>query len=279
MVSYILYLTGAALVRVFPRRIAKGIAAAIAFTFFVSRPAIRKNVRRNFQAMGIRVRSTFAVFYHFSHAVTDFLRLTFMAPDQLESICNLGGREHLDTALREGRGVILVAPHLGPWELAGAYLPAIGYRLNTVALEHPSRRVTQFFASVRRRWRLTDHPLHASAGELIRTLGRGELVVLLIDRNYSKRGLPLHLFGTEAILPAGHVVLSLRSGAPLVPCCCYYGADERIEIVVGERVATREGATESEIADACLARIEAFIRAHPDQWFAFDNIWPEESDV
>ena len=279
MVSYILYLIGAGLVRLFPRHIAKGIAAVIAFTFFVSRPAIRRNVRRNFGSMERRVRSTFTVFYHFSHAATDFLRLSFMTPEQLQSICTLTGKEHLDEALKEGRGAILFAPHLGPWELAGAYLPTIGYRLNTVAVEHPSRRVTRLFSGVRRRWGLVDYPLRACAGELVRALGKGEIAVLLIDRNFSKRGLRHRFLGAEAIVPTGHVVLSLRSGAPLLPCCCYYRGDERVEIVIGERVRTHEPATAVELADACLARIEDFVRAYPDQWFAFDNLWPEDVHV
>jgi lauroyl/myristoyl acyltransferase len=278
MVSYLLYLTGAAAVRILPRRIAKGVAAVIAFIFFLSRPATRQNVRRNFREMGIVAPRTFSVFYRFSHAVIDFLRLSFMSPEQLKSICTVAGKEHLDEALRGGKGAILVAPHVGPWELAGAFLPTMGYRLHTVALEHPSHRVTGFFTAVRRRWGLADYPLHSCASELVRVLGAGELVVLLIDRNYSKHGMRFRLLGAEAILPVGHVVLSLRSGAPLVPCCCSYMADERIEIVIGSRIATAQDATESEIAAACLAHIEEFIRAHPDQWFAFDNIWPEGND-
>ena len=279
MVSYILYRVGAALARLFPRRIAKGVAAVVAFSFFVCRPGIRANVARNFRAMGMRLRSTFPVFYHFSHAVTDFLRLSFMAPEELASICRIEGREHLDDALRAGRGAILFAPHLGPWELAGAYLPTLGYRLNTVAHEHPSDRVTRFFSAVRRRWGLTDFPVRWSARELVGALARGEIVVLLVDRSYGRGGVKLRFFGTETVVPVAHVVLSRRSGAPLVPCCCYYVARERIVVSIGEPITPSEHVSEMDAASACLERIEASVRAHADQWFAFDNLWLEENDA
>jgi lauroyl/myristoyl acyltransferase len=279
MVSYTLYVTGAALVRVLPRRFAKGVAAAIAFTFFITRPRVRRNVRRNFDALGLKTRSIFPVFHNFSHAVTDFLRLSCMTRDQMKSMCVLTGREHLDAAADGGRGVILFAPHLGPWEIAGAYLTTIGYPLNTVALEHPSARVTRFFSGLRRGWGLIDYPLRSCAGELVRALARGEHVVLLIDRNFSGRGARLDFLEAQAVLPVGHVVLSLRTGAPLVPCCCFYRPDGKIEVVIGEAIRPGANPGTSEVACSCLESVESFIRAHPEQWFAFDNLWREDSDA
>jgi lauroyl/myristoyl acyltransferase len=279
MISYALYAAGAALVRVMPRRFAKGVAAAIAFSFFITRPGVRRNVRRNFAALGLQPKSIFPVFHNFSHAVTDFLRLSCMSREQMKAMCTLTGREHLEAATEGGRGVVLFAPHLGPWEIAGAYLTTIGYPLNTVALEHPSRRVTRFFSGLRRAWGLIDYPLHSCAGELVRALERGESVVLLIDRNFSRRGKQLAFLGTKAVLPVGHVVLALRTGAPLVPCSCFYRPDGTIEIAIGEPIPGAENPSTTEVACACLARVEPFIRAHPEQWFAFDNLWGEGSDA
>jgi lauroyl/myristoyl acyltransferase len=277
MISYILYRTASALAGILPHAHSTRIAAAVAFLFYAFRPAIRKNVRVNFERLGERPRSTFPVFRNFSRAVTDLLRLSHMSRDELMVLCSVRGIDNLDRALEKGKGAILIAPHLGPWEIAGARISSLGYAMNTVALEHPSARVTRFFSAIRRTWGFSDYPLRSCAVGLMKALGRGESVVLLVDRNFSNRGMPLRFFGSDVLLPDGHVTLALRSGAPLLPSCSYYTAEGTIEVVIGAEIHPEgSGASAAAIGNACLARIEEFIRSHPDQWFAFDHLWREE---
>jgi len=280
MISYILYCTASALVRILPRGIAKRTATSIAFLFYVARPKIRRNIRTNYEKLGIPARSTFPVFRNFARAVTDFLRLSFMKGDQLRAFCGVRGLENLERALKDGAGAILFAPHLGPWEVAGASLANLGYKMHTVALEHPSGLVTRFFSKKRKGWGFNDYPARTFGAGLLKALGRGELVVLLVDRNFSHRGIRLCFLGSEVLLPDGHVVLSIRTGAPLLPCCCFYTASGKIEVAIGEPLlAHRDGASAADIAKSCLVKIEELVRAHPEQWFVFDHLWEEPSHV
>lgn len=194
----------------------------------------------------------------------------------LQEICRIRGREKLDDALQMGRGAILFAPHLGPWEVAGACLASFGYHIHTVALEHPSPRVTRFFTLRRAAWKIRDYLPGECTGKLLRALREGEVVVLLIDRNFSMGGIKLKFFGRDTALPGGHIVLARRTGAPLLPCCCYYDDSGGIGGVIGEALEF-SGGTESdeEIGNACLSEVEKYIIAHPEQWFAFDHLWPE----
>jgi lauroyl/myristoyl acyltransferase len=280
MISYLLYRTASALAAIVPRPYSTKIAETIALLFFACRPAIRGNVRVNYERLGCSRARTYRVFRNFSLAVTDLLRLSHMSPEKLRGTASARGLEHLDRALRKGKGAILVAPHLGPWEIAGAYLSSSGYPLHTVALEHPSGRVTSFFSRIRKRWGFRDYPPGSSASGLMKALRGGEPVVLLIDRNFSRRGMRLSFFGRDTLLPDGHIALSLRSGAPLLPSCAYYGEGGAITIVIGEEIPPpAPGAPPEALGRACLERMEEFIRAHPDQWFAFDHVWQEERDA
>jgi KDO2-lipid IV(A) lauroyltransferase len=277
MISYILYRTASSLAGSLPQALCTRIAAGVAFLFYTFRPAIRKNVRTNFEKLGLRPKSTFPVFRNFSRAVTDLLRLSRMSRDELMALCRASGIENLNLALKKGRGAILFAPHLGSWELAGAYMSCLGYRMNTVALEHPSRRVTRFLSEIRNAWGVRDYSSRSCGTALMRALGRGETIVLLVDRSFSQRGMRLRFLDTDVLLPDGHVTLSLRSGAPLLPCCSCYTPDGRIEIVVGEEVRVpNSGDSRAAIARACLEKIEEFVRSHPEQWFAFDHLWEAE---
>jgi lauroyl/myristoyl acyltransferase len=277
MISYLLYRTASALAGSLPQALCMRIAAVFAFLFFAFRPEIRKNVRANFERLGMRPKSTFPVFRNFSRAVTDLLRLSHMDRDELITLCRTRDIENLDIALKKGKGAILFAPHLGPWDLAGACMSCLGYRMHTVALEHPSARVTRFLSEIRNAWGFRDYSSRSCGSALMRALGKGETIVLLIDRGFSRRGMRMRFLDTDVFLPDGHITLSLRSGAPLVPCCSWYAPDGRIEIVFGEEIRIpNSGDSRAAIARECMKRIEEFVRSHPDQWFAFDHLWGAE---
>ena len=276
MISYLLYRSASMLLRIIPARIAYPLASAISLLFYAARPRIRGNVGRNCARLGLERGSTWPVFRNFSRAVADFLRLPHLRRDDLASRCVIRGAEHLDRALAAGRGAILFAPHLGPWALAGARLTDLGYRISTVALEHPSSRVTRYFSELRAAWGVVDYPSHSCAESFMQALAAGRPIVLLVDRNFSKRGVRIPFLGEETLMPRGHAVLSIRSGAPLLPCCSYYAGGNRIEAVIGPPVDAGDPPRSVEaVAQACLERVEEFLRAHPDQWFAFDHVWKD----
>ena len=66
------------------------------------------------------------------------------------------------------------------------------------------------------------------------------LVPLLADRDLSRRGIDVRLFGEAARMPAGPAALALRTGAALVPTSLWYEGtepDHRIVIRFHDEVA------------------------------------------
>jgi len=278
MVSYYLYLIASFGVRRIPRSISMKIASVIAFFFYICRPTIRKNVKRNMKALGTHGNGTFDVFRYFSRTIVDFLSLDPDDTPTLHRLCYIEGLEHIDDALECGNGAILFAPHQGPWEVAGAFLSSKGYRIHSVALDHPSAHVTRFFSKCRKAWGIADYPPGEGIVRLLEALRANEIVVLLIDRKFSTKGIPLTFLGRHVRLPQGHVKLSKRTGAPLIPCCCHYTKNGAIEAIIDKPLYDSD-ASVREVAEECLARIETFLRDRPEQWFAFDHLWPEDDDV
>jgi KDO2-lipid IV(A) lauroyltransferase len=277
MVSYYLYLLTAYCLRHFPRAVSEALTRVITFFFFLSRKKIRNNVRNNLEILCVDHCRPYTVFHNFSRTITDFLALSPDRSQELDQRCEIRGIENLDTALEKGRGVILFSAHHGPWEYSGACLSSKGYRLNTIAREHPSARVTEFFSSRRSAWGIKVYPTGERVGRLIEALRKGEIVVLLIDRRFSTKGVQLDFLGRKVSLPWGHVILSQRTGAALLPCCCYYEDSGSVSITIGCPVESR-GTSIRQIAQECINRIEDHIRAKPEQWFAFDHLWPEVRD-
>src|SRR5438132_13003198 len=72
-------------------------------------------------------------FQNYGRMLIDFLVLGDLSRDEVIERMSVDGREHLDAALAGGRGVIMAAPHMGSWDMSGAYAAATGYRIWTVA--------------------------------------------------------------------------------------------------------------------------------------------------
>ncbi len=277
MISYYLYLFAACGLRHLPRPVSMALTRVVTFLFFLFRREIRNNVKMNLERLCVDHCSPYAVFHNFSRTITDFLTLNPDLPDELDGRCEIVGIENLDAALEKGRGAILFSAHQGPWEVSGAFLSSKGYRINTIAREHPSRQVTEFFSQRRRAWGMQVYSTGEGVGKLIEALRRGDMVVLLIDRRFSTKGMPLDFLGRRVLLPQGHVTISKRTGAPLLPSFCFYEDSGSIKIDIGGPIEL-EGASIKDRAQECIGLIESHIRAKPEQWFAFDHLWPEVQD-
>jgi KDO2-lipid IV(A) lauroyltransferase len=132
-------------------------------------------------------------------------------------ITKVSGEEVLDAALAAGRGVIVVMPHIGSWELAGNY---VAVRHPITGLYRPPRVREMEAIYSRARTRLGAKVVPAGAGgvrALHRALQAGEAVALLPDQDPGRGAgvfVPFfgHLANTSTLLPR----LAARSGAPVV---------------------------------------------------------------
>src|SRR5438874_11037343 len=112
------------------------------------------------------------------------------------------GESCLADAQRDHRGIIIVLPHAGSWDVAAAYAQAYGLQLNIVT---ESNLLTELVAGSRTGHGVTLVPRDQSLRALLRALARDECVVLLGDM--ARKGL------ATAVEP----LLSHPAPFPLVP--------------------------------------------------------------
>ncbi len=271
---------GARLARYLPEDLARSLTRLIARGQYQLRIDSRRNVRSNLRiAMGGDASeaeletATRNVFSNFGKSIYCFLRVGRMTPGELRARCDYGGIDVVTAKLCEKGGFIIVGPHVGPWEMAGAFLSALGLRVHTVALDHPSARVTGFFEERRRSMGLVCHPVGGSFPALSAALEKGSCVALLIDRTYGRGGKPSTMFGRSVVLPAGHAVLAVRCGVPVLSAVCVFGPGERFKFVYGgpyyPDLTLGEDDRAEDLHRRCRDDMERFIGEYPDQWFHF----------
>ena len=120
-------------------------------------------------------------------------------------------------------------------------------------------------------------PLTGGQNDLFTTLAarlrEPRLVPLLADRDLSRRGVDVRLFGEATRMPAGPAALAVRTGAALLPTSLWYEGvepDHRIVIRFHEEVKLAESLRGTErvaaLTQAVADELGTAIAAHPQDW-------------
>lgn len=135
-------------------------------------------------------------------------------------------------------GAIVLLPHCGNWDIAGAWACASGMPVSTVA-EQLAAEEFKLFLDVRTKlgFKVYSHKQTRSIVDLISDAKAGRLVCLVADRKMSAKGVDTlwHCPGgdQQIMLAAGGAVIAQRIEAPIFPTYTYYqGA--KMRIVIGE---------------------------------------------
>ncbi|MFN8515167.1 MAG: lysophospholipid acyltransferase family protein [Chloroflexia bacterium] len=220
-------------------------------------------------------------FRNYAKSLFDFFRQASVDPDLYEADAVITGFNYVDDALAQGRGVIVVTPHFGNWDLAGGLVAARGYPFAALADTFSPPEVDELVRGMRARLGLGSIPL--SSGTLRRTLAmlrRNQIIAFLSDGPQPEGGVEVSFFGQPALLPGGPARFALRSGAPML-----FG-------YVGRRPGDRtffggftplaahtptgdEAADVRALTQQWVTMLEDLLRQHPDQWYMFRRMWPE----
>jgi lauroyl/myristoyl acyltransferase len=207
----------------------------------------------------------------------DAFRLPDWTKDRIVSRVRVMGEDNMRAPLAEGRGVVAALPHMANWDHGGAWACLTGAPVSTVVERLRPEQVYERFLAFREGLGMEILPLTGGQNDVFTTLAarlrEPRLVPLLADRDLSRRGVDVRLFGDATRMPAGPAVLALRTGAALVPTSLWYeGVEPEHRIVIrfhdevtppgrmrgADRVAALTQAVADELGPA--------IADHPQDW-------------
>lgn len=190
----------------------------------------------------------------------------------------LEGVEHLNSALAAGRGVVVVLPHTGNWDMAGLWFARRHGSFSTVVERLAPEGLYQRFVAYRASLGFDIIPLTGSGNptlQLLHRLRAGGVVCLLADRDLTGAGVSVEFFGGAARMPLGPARLAAATGAPLLAVGCWFTPQSwairfHPSIPVPDRSMARQ-ATQA-MAD-CFA---TDIAAHPQDWHMLQPLWIDD---
>ena len=207
--------------------------------------------------------------------------LRTMPPDEVDHRFTVEGRQHIDRALEDGHGAVLALPHMGNWDAAGHWLCLQGYKMVAVAEELSPRSVFELFLRHRRALGMGIVPLSKgrNVGEtLVRLLRENHIITLVADRDLTRRGVEVEMFGATRLLPAGPAYLALATGAPL-SVCAVFTTDQGWHCKIGSPVRIeRTGDMRRDVTaltKVIAAGFERYISETPADWHMFQPAWDD----
>ena len=195
--------------------------------------------------------------------------------DTMASVGEVSGIDHLEAALEKGRGALLASGHFGNWELMGLMLGLAGKPLHVVARRLRDLEADEVLRSLRTR--TGNHVLYKDEAVrgAIRALRSGGSVAVLIDQNTLRAWATFvpffeRLAATTKLLAQLH----LRTGAPILPSFAVpHGDRYRFVIEPALDVAGDGPDAVNCITAAATARVERYVRRHPEAWLWIHDRW------
>ncbi len=244
------------------------------------RRIVRTNLRLAFPEWSPKkIRGTSKrIFQNIGATVVEILQLASYSKQDVIARTRLVGEDHLQRALAENKGLIVVSAHLGNWELGMQYGACLLDRpILGVAKKIQPQVINQWLHKLRTRFGTSIIYKKGALPDMRQALRRDEVVLLLVDQSRRKEGVDVNFFGHRVPATPAAAFLGLRCKSPVLPIFCIREASGQLTIHVEEPIVTKSSgdlradvqANTQLITDA----VEQMIRRYPEQWFWVHKRW------
>jgi len=191
-----------------------------------------------------------------------------------KTLVRFEGKEYLDEALKQRKGVIALSGHLGNFPLMCVQLVFEGYPLSIVVRESKNPKIVRFMTSLRDSIGMESIPAKprmTCVSRCLNALKGHRILFAQIDLHAREREVWVDFFSYLVPTYKGPVIFSLRTGAPIVPMFITWNSNNLHHILIHPPFELDlTGNMEKDITTniAKLTKIiEVTIREYPEQWW------------
>lgn len=217
-------------------------------------------------------------FRNHAKAYADLMQLPKAHVEAMGDRLKVEGLERLEEAREIGKGLLVVAAHMGSYEEAAAIWSATQAPVSLFAEEVEPRTLFEWYRDTRARLGISVLTLdHGGIRKVLQALREKEIVITAIDRDIRGTGFLMPFFGRVAPIPLGPAAIALRTGTPILPACVYRKPDDSFGVETAPLVIPKSNhssrADQLRLTGQLLRALEGFIRRHPEDWHVPHRIW------
>ena len=177
-----------------------------------------------------------------------------------------------------GRGIVIVLPHCGNWDLAGSMCSLSGFPIFSVAGKQRNPYVNDWINKSREGHGMTILERGGSAiRRILARLSAGEMFAILPDTRSPAPELKIPFLGGEANIARGMAAFAWQAKVPILPLVIRRKGWSRFKISAFPEITPDFTAPkDDEIRRITREVFEIFdreIRATPEQWFWYNKRW------
>jgi len=189
----------------------------------------------------------------------------------------IDGIEHLEAAVKRGKGIIFLTGHFGNWELCSVAGAARGYPSLVLAREQKLFRLNDLLNEYRELMGCKVIKKGFALRDILLALRNNSIIGMLVDQDAGKKGVFVDFFGRKTSTAHGPMSFALKTDATILPTFMvrqkgpYHKASIRapleIEKTEDQKANIRNGLQEF------ANMLESYIRKYPDQWLWVHKRW------
>lgn len=248
----------------------------------IRRGVVTRHINACFPERSDAERATLvrASYEHLGRTAVESILMSRLGPESLRDLFEgVDGWDAIERGRLRGKGLVLVAGHLGNWELSGAYLSALGVPVAAVAKRQLNPLSDAFVNRTRRRLGMAVVYDDEAVRKLPRMLRDGYAFGLLADQAGLGAATHVPFFGRPARTPRGPAVFALRFDAPLIFVCAARQPSGKFVLHLEEVEVTHTGDLEADV-EVTTARftavLEKWVRRYPGQYLWAHRRWKRQ---
>ncbi len=215
-------------------------------------------------------------FKNLGKSIMEIVRIYHGMGEVILKNTEIDGVEHYLSALKKGKGILLVTGHCGNWEVLAL---VSSYKVNPLAvvaraINNPY--LNRLVERVRRKYGNRIIYKKGALREIIRELRRGGSVGILIDQSVlPSEGVKIPFLGRAAWTMRTPAVIAAKTGASVVPAFIQRTSTGH-KIKVYPEVELVEGTSEDSVVEntkRISSYVEGYIKENPSEWLWIHRRW------
>ena len=198
-------------------------------------------------------------------------------PEQFFRDLEVIGNEHLQEAIKKGRGILGLISHMGCWEGTALGLPMLGIPAYAIGKRLGNEQLNALLFESRGKKGVQTLARGSSYKTILRVLAENNLVGILIDQDTDVRGVFVDFYGRPAYTPIGAAMLAMDSGAPVLPMFYLKKDDNTYTFLIEKEIPLVLTGNRRKDMEENTRRfhgvIEKHIKKYPTQWVWMHNRW------
>lgn len=269
---------------ILPYSVRKGVGVLIGLLWFdvlrIRRKIAIENIKKAFpewsevQVLKTARRSLVEQGY----LITDFAEMAFISEEKLKQKVKLKNRHYLDEALKQNKGVFLLALHMSNGDYGIASLAAHGYPVHLITKRFKSQWLDDLWFRIRGRFGTTFIADRNSSYDILKVVRAKEIVIFVLDQNMGPPlGVRTNFFGHPTGTAVGLALFARKTQVPVIPTYAQREPDGSLVVTCLPSIPFEEKTDKDDtlqfMTQKYTDKIEEIVKTCPEQWLWIHRRW------